>query len=224
MKKGLFAMVLALICAMACMFGLVACNGEEQTTAVESVTLNKTELTLEVGGEETLTVTVAPDDATDKAVTWTTDNAAVATVKNGKVTDVAAGRATITAKAGDKTAACAVTVNEALTEDTDFDALVSDKVTEDEWKAAFSESAFVNATIESLGQTIGYLKIQENIRYMSAKHEGYEDTIYGYFERKASKDLFICPKTGKVLSSIPKTKKCLTNYIFRSNYCVPILV
>ena len=108
MKKGLFAVVLACICAMACMFGLVACNGEEQTTAVESVTLNKTELTLELGDEETLTVTVAPDDATDKTVTWTSDNTAVATVENGKVTAVAAGNATITAKAGDKTAACAV--------------------------------------------------------------------------------------------------------------------
>ena len=151
MKKGLFAVALACICAMACMFGLVACNDEEGTTAVESVTLNKTELTLEVGGEETLTVTVAPDDATDKTVAWTSDNTAVATVENGKVTAVAAGNATITAKAGDKTAACAVTVKEALSEDTDFDALVSDKVTEDEWKAAFSESAFANATIESLG-------------------------------------------------------------------------
>ena len=91
MKKGLFAMAMACICAMACMFGLVACNDEEQTTAVESVTLNKTELTLEIGGEETLTATVAPDDATDKAVAWTSDNTAVATVENGKVGGVDVG-------------------------------------------------------------------------------------------------------------------------------------
>ena len=126
MKKGLFAMVLALICAMVCMFGLVACNDEEGTTAVESVTLNKTELTLEVGDEETLTVTVAPDDATDKTVTWTSDNTAIATVENGNVTAVAAGNATITAKAGDKTASCSVTVNAAITY----------TVTEEEWNEA----------------------------------------------------------------------------------------
>ena len=126
MKKGLFSVVLACICAMACMFGLVACNDEEGTTAVESVTLNKTELTLEVGGEETLTVTVAPDDATDKTVTWTSDNTAIATVENGKVTAVAAGNATITAKAGDKTASCSVTVNAAITY----------TVTEEEWNEA----------------------------------------------------------------------------------------
>lgn len=121
MKKGLLTMVVALICAMTCVFGLVACDNNEnpnengnngtQTVAVESVTLNKTELTLEVGGEETLIATVAPDDATDKAVTWSSDNTAVATVNNGKVTAVAAGTATVTAKAGDKTATCAVTVN-----------------------------------------------------------------------------------------------------------------
>ena len=178
MKKGLFAVVLACICAMVCMFGLVACNDEEQTIAVESVTLNKTELTLEVGGEETLTVTVAPDDATDKAVTWTSDNTAIATVENGKVTAVAAGRATITAKAGDKTAACAVTIKEALTEDTDFDALVSDKVTEDEWKAAFSESAFKNCTIKHSGTSGDFegisLKISGKYRCLHA----FESDIY----------------------------------------------
>ena len=114
MKRGLWTTVAALICAMTCVFGLVACNnGEEQTVAVESVTLNKTELTLEVGGEETLTATVAPDDATDKAVTWSSDNTAIATVENGKVTAIAAGTATITAKAGDKTDTCSVTVNAA---------------------------------------------------------------------------------------------------------------
>lgn len=92
-------------------------NNGTQTVAVESVTLNKTELTLEVGGEETLTATVTPDNATDKTVTWSSDNTAVATVENGKITAVAAGNATITAKAGDKTAACIVTVN-AATADT----------------------------------------------------------------------------------------------------------
>ena len=149
MKRGLLTMVVALICVMTCVFGLVACNnGEEQTVAVESVTLNKTELTLEVGGEETLTATVAPDDATDKAVTRSSDSTAIATVENGKVTAIAVGTATITAKAGDKTDTCSVTVKAPLTEDTDFDALVSDKVTEDEWKAAFNYASFSNSTID----------------------------------------------------------------------------
>ncbi len=81
-----------------------------QTIAVESVTLNKTELTLEPSGTETLIATVAPDDATDKKVTWTTSNAGVATVVDGLVTAVEEGTAIIQASAGDKTAKCEVTV------------------------------------------------------------------------------------------------------------------
>ena len=79
--------------------------------SVTGVTLNKSEMSLTVGGEATLTATVAPENATNKAVTWRSDNDAVATVdSNGKVTAVSSGTATITAKAGDKAATCAVTV------------------------------------------------------------------------------------------------------------------
>ena len=84
-------------------------------TPVTSVTLDKTSLTLDVGGSDTLTATVKPDDATNKAVTWSTSNENVATVdQNGNVKAVGAGTATITAVASDgsgKTATCEVTVN-----------------------------------------------------------------------------------------------------------------
>ena len=216
-------MVVALICAMTCAFGLVACNNdEEQTVAVESVTLNKTELTLEVGGEETLTATVAPDDATDKAVTWSSDNTAIATVENGKVTAIAAGTATITAKAGDKTDTCSVTVKAPLTEDTDFDALVSDKVTEDEWKAAFSESAFQNATIECLveesGQSSdnsGYLKIQGNMRYMFAEN------TYGYFVEDGEQKLVYLSEDGESFMEYPEDEEMLDGLYFSFKLLCP---
>lgn len=81
-----------------------------RTISVESIKLNKTELSLVKGATETLTATVLPTTATDKAVTWESSDTAVATVENGVVTAVAAGNATITAKAGEKTATCAVTV------------------------------------------------------------------------------------------------------------------
>mgnify|MGYP003294177118 FL=1 len=60
------------------------------------------------------TATVAPADATDKSVTWTSDNDAVATVADGVVTAVAEGTATITVTTvdGEFTATCVVTVTE----------------------------------------------------------------------------------------------------------------
>ena len=83
--------------------------------AVTGVSLNKTATTIAVGGTEALVATVAPSNAGNKGVTWTTSNAAIATVNNGTVTGVAAGTATITATTqdGNKTAACIVTVNAA---------------------------------------------------------------------------------------------------------------
>ena len=81
-----------------------------RTISVESITLNKTQLSLVKGATETLTATVLPTTATDKTVIWESSDTAVATVENGVVTAVAAGNATITATAGGKTAICAVTV------------------------------------------------------------------------------------------------------------------
>ncbi|MBQ6578017.1 MAG: Ig domain-containing protein, partial [Bacteroidales bacterium] len=84
---------------------------KKKVVPIESVTLNKTTLTLAEGDSETLTAAVNPDNATDKTVTWSSSKTSVATVdNNGKVTAVAEGSATVTAKAGDKTATCTVTV------------------------------------------------------------------------------------------------------------------
>ena len=68
---------------------------------------------VEEGKTITLTATVQPDNATDKTVTWSSSNDAIATVANGAVTGVTPGEVVISAKAGDKTATCTVTVNSA---------------------------------------------------------------------------------------------------------------
>lgn len=81
------------------------------TTPVESITLNKTKLTLNKGESETLVATVVPTDATETTITWDTSNPYMVSVdSNGKVTAVGGGSATITAKAGGKVASCSVTV------------------------------------------------------------------------------------------------------------------
>ena len=84
---------------------------KKKVVAVESVTLDKSSLELTEGETATIIATVKPDNATNKTVTWSSSNASVASVDaNGTVTAVAEGSATITAKAGDKTATCTVTV------------------------------------------------------------------------------------------------------------------
>ena len=85
---------------------------KEKIIPVESITLDQSEKTLNIGETVTLKATVSPDNATNKSVTWSSDDEAVATVDtNGKVTAKSVGTATITATAGDKSATCTITVN-----------------------------------------------------------------------------------------------------------------
>lgn len=91
-------------------------NLTPSTIAVTGVTLNKSETSIEVGAIETLTATVAPANATNKALTWSSSDATIATVSSeGVVTGVKAGAATITVTTADGsfTATCAVTVTAA---------------------------------------------------------------------------------------------------------------
>ena len=87
------------------------------TVSVTGVTLSQTQASLysnRTPNTLTLTATVAPDDATNKAVTWTSSDSTVATVdQNGVVTAVAPGTATITVTTahGSFTATCTVTVS-----------------------------------------------------------------------------------------------------------------
>lgn len=78
---------------------------------VSSIELDKTELSLKPGETAKLTATVKPDNATDKTVTWTSSDSEIATVDNtGKVLAIKNRSATITAKAGEKSAICSVLV------------------------------------------------------------------------------------------------------------------
>ena len=79
---------------------------------VTSVTVAPTSVTIKQGATVTLTATVAPSNADDPSVTWSSDNNSVATVVNGVVTAVAVGTAniTVTTVDGGFTATCAVKV------------------------------------------------------------------------------------------------------------------
>ena len=79
---------------------------------VESVSLDRTELTLTEGESTTLTAVVFPSNATDRNVRWSSSDATVASVVNGKVTALKAGSTivTVTTEDGGRTASCRVTV------------------------------------------------------------------------------------------------------------------
>ena len=101
--------------ARSCNFIIKAFTDNETQTPVvevESVSLNKSEMTLTEGESETLAATVTPENAENKSITWNSNNEAVATVDaNGTVTAKSAGTAVITAtSANGKTAGCTVTV------------------------------------------------------------------------------------------------------------------
>ena len=81
--------------------------------AVTDVALNKSAVTLEEGQNEKLTATIAPANATNKNITWSSDKPDIASVDaSGKVTANKAGKAVITVKSedGGKTASCTVKV------------------------------------------------------------------------------------------------------------------
>ncbi len=82
------------------------------TTDVTGVTVTPSTASITVNGTVNLIAKVAPDNATNKTVVWTSSDNNVATVDSGIVTGKRAGTATITATTadGEKTSTCQVTV------------------------------------------------------------------------------------------------------------------
>lgn len=89
-------------------------NCSSTSIPVTGVTVTPTSATLNLGATQQLTPTVAPTNATNKTVTYSSNNSGVATVNsNGLITAIASGSATITVTTQDgaKTAVCAITVS-----------------------------------------------------------------------------------------------------------------
>ncbi|MBR1737962.1 MAG: Ig domain-containing protein [Firmicutes bacterium] len=83
-----------------------------ETVAVTGVTVTPDTASVTVNSTTTLTATVAPTNASNKAVTWESSDNEVATVVNGVVSGVSAGTATITVTTvdGNFTDTAAITV------------------------------------------------------------------------------------------------------------------
>ena len=89
----------------------VSAKSVQNDIPVEMVVLAPDTLTLKPNDSNTVSVTVYPNNATDKTLTWSIDNTEVASVTDGKITAKTVGTAkiTVTAKNG-VSATCAVTV------------------------------------------------------------------------------------------------------------------
>lgn len=74
------------------------------------ITLDKSELSFDGEGTQTLMATVTPTDTTDRII-WSSDNPSVATVEDGVVTAIYNGSATITATCGSQAANCEISVS-----------------------------------------------------------------------------------------------------------------
>ena len=112
---------------------------------VTGVSLDESSITLDVGGNQTLTATVTPEDATNKKVRWSSDNEDVATVsEDGVVTAVAGGTAVITATTHDGlfTASCTVTVNAPATAPN----IITDTLPDGKVGEAYSQTLTANGT------------------------------------------------------------------------------
>ena len=110
MKKIFFAIAGAVLL-------MCACNKEEEQIPVSSITLNTTKQTVTVGNTFQLSAVVAPSNATNKNINWSSTDASVASVNaNGLVTGVKPGSTHIVAEAADgsgKKASCDITVESA---------------------------------------------------------------------------------------------------------------
>ncbi len=102
-----------LLIALLAIFTIVGC--EDVPPPVSSVKIDQTSFSLPEGGTGTLTVTVQPENARDKTVTWSSSDETVVKVDpaTGKLTAVGPGEATITATTndGNKVATCVVTID-----------------------------------------------------------------------------------------------------------------
>lgn len=82
----------------------------DTTVYVSAIKAEKENCTVTVGKEETIVVTVEPEDAADKTLAWSSSDESVLTVADGTVKGVKAGKAVVTVKSNDGKAETTVEV------------------------------------------------------------------------------------------------------------------
>lgn len=102
--------------------GLTATCHVSVPVAPEQISFESAEVSAFIGDMVTLNAILAPDDVTEKALSWTTSDADVATVENGVVSCIGLGEAVITATTvNGLSAECKITVNPIMAESITLD-------------------------------------------------------------------------------------------------------
>lgn len=148
---------------------------KSEVISVTGVKQDKPSLTLQETGSDTLTVTVEPDNATNKNVNWESSDTSIATVDaSGKVTAISAGSATITATAADGSevsASCSVTVTHGnMVHTPKKDATCTADGNEEYWTCETCGKYFSDAN--------GNTEIAEDSWIISAINHNWNDAVY----------------------------------------------
>jgi len=167
----------------------------EVVDTIESVSVNPTSVTMLNGSSVQLTASVAPSNAANRSVVWTSSDEAVVTVDEyGKLTAVGLGEATITVtSAADETksATCAVEVFEI---NTDLNAVVWDEEGE-VWYSEFNTADLPNytkLTETSWDAPIGALAMDQfGDVYAASLNDDNTSTLY-----KVNNDTFALEEIG----------------------------
>lgn len=172
---------------------------------VKSVVLNKSALNFTNTNTQTIIATVTPSSQQNNII-WETSNSTIATVIGGVVTPVGNGNCIITAKCGDKSATCNITVNISQSE-------LSYTITKNLTKCSISNNAnsiLQNQTyIATLTANTGY-----EISSVSITMGGTDITSTVY--NNSNKTIGIDMVTGNIVitcvaSEIPKKSYTITN-------------
>ena len=159
----------------ACMNAYPA-SGSSTPVEPTGISLNKTTLSLTVGGEASLSATLSPSGATG-TVQWSSNVSNIASVnQNGRVTGVGAGVATITAKISDSIKAeCLVTVS---TPSVNVEALSEAVVLNYENLTATGSLISASDALSKIGKNNSHVKSVSATRIYDGNGTGgaYEDT------------------------------------------------
>jgi uncharacterized protein YjdB len=144
------------------LFSILGCTLVDPVVEVASISLNQSSLEMTVGETATLTVTITPENATNKNISWSSSEIGIVTVENGRVTAHSAGTAVIivSTEDGGKTATCSINVKDKIVPVTGI------KLNKDTVELIEGESAVLTATVipeEATNKEVRWFSNDESI-------------------------------------------------------------